>query len=1182
MRRLVTAVLGACCVFALWFPTMAQGAVYTWDPSHTGSSDGSGNWATTAANWWNGGSDIDWTSTGVDTAIFGNGHAGNYTATISSTSTTVYVGAIQFNVGSNYTVNAFNGPSGTGFFLGATSQQYLLGSGANGTGASGIFDNATGVSTISAPIITIGPQTWSAPAGGTLQIGTFVENDYYTGSAQVGMGNITTTGPGVVSITGSLTNSIELYGTFNAMSGTLALSEEYTNDGSYGWGVLVGPNATVNLSNSNAGFASKTYPAGGILDGYGTINVNNTGAGITGGWVSLYNTHSQGESSLSFLPQVIFTGTLNINSGVFSTNGTPAEVLGSATVNVGSAGVLSMHSANYGWTIGSLNGSGTVANTASGNATYVLTVGAANLSGSFTGIIDGNNTTGGTDGTLQAGFVALTKIGTGTQSLSGPNTYTGVTTAAGGELLLDFSAASAPANNILFNTGGTFGTATLSGGTLGVNAGSSGSHSQTLGPVNVSAGGLNISNAGGNMTLTAGSLTRAAGGMMAVNLANGAGSNTLTVTNTTTINPSSTGVIGWVAVTDAGGTGFGTLSGNNLVRYTNITPLTNNSNSATTDFTTTPTDPSYSSGTLAMTGPAAVNSLAINSVAGGVIDLSGNTLSISSSGLLMYGSGNYTIQNGQLGASGAGVIVNQLGPGTLTISGSISGGAGTFAVGGGGSVFLTGSSGYTGSTYIGNGLLNINSSSAIGTGSIVFNGNGTLQAGAGNMTVSNAVSIPNAAVGATFDTQSFSTTASGLISGAGGLVKAGPGTLVLTNNASTYTGGTTIDGGVLSVSSLSGSGYPTGGSASSLGEGMSITFNGGTLLYTGTTIANGIDAGTAYTAGNDYLVTLLSGGGTLECPNGAITLTQTLAGSGTLTIANPTLGSPSLATMLAHPVAYASQYRNASVDFTGNIIINNNGVLEVRQNGPNQLGNASSIQVGPNGLFLAESDGTLSGDGDVPDQIMIPMVLNGGTMGVGAPTVTYYGPVTVGSNATSYVGTVNNEAGSLTLAGNLQGTGTLITTGTGGATSTNGVSLSGSNSAFAGTYESTVGYTAFTSPNAGSPNATWWANGQGFIAEMPASAFPSGGTISLGALTGSTGTLNNAIVSTTATFAVGGLGQSTTFGGVIANTSGTTSLAVVGGTLNLSAPIIRMPERRLSPAASCNWALIPLCLRPPT
>ena len=47
------------------------------------------------------------------------------------------------------------------------------------------------------------------------------------------------------------------------------------------------------------------------------------------------------------------------------------------------------------------------------------------------------------------------------------------------------------------------------------------------------------------------------------------------------------------------------------------------------------------------------------------------------------------------------------------------------------------------------------------------------------------------------------------------------------------------------------------------------------------------------------------------------------------------------------------------------------------------------------------------------------------------------------------------------------------------------------------------------------------------------------------------GTVNNILGSTTSTFAVGGLGSRTSYGGVIANGTGTTALTVVGGSLAL-------------------------------
>ena len=59
-----------------------------------------------------------------------------------------------------------------------------------------------------------------------------------------------------------------------------------------------------------------------------------------------------------------------------------------------------------------------------------------NASGTFAGVIHGNNTTFATDGAMEAGYLTLTKIGSGTQILAGPNTYTGVTTISNGTLQL--------------------------------------------------------------------------------------------------------------------------------------------------------------------------------------------------------------------------------------------------------------------------------------------------------------------------------------------------------------------------------------------------------------------------------------------------------------------------------------------------------------------------------------------------------------------------------------------------------------------------------------------------------------------------------------------------------------------------------------------------------------------------
>ena len=84
------------------------------------------------------------------------------------------------------------------------------------------------------------------------------------------------------------------------------------------------------------------------------------------------------------------------------------------------AGILTLTLHNLpGVTIGSIEGSGTVHLGAKN-----LSVGSNNLSTTFSGSIDG----------IAGSF---TKIGTGTLTLTGANTYTGVTTVEGGELVVD-------------------------------------------------------------------------------------------------------------------------------------------------------------------------------------------------------------------------------------------------------------------------------------------------------------------------------------------------------------------------------------------------------------------------------------------------------------------------------------------------------------------------------------------------------------------------------------------------------------------------------------------------------------------------------------------------------------------------------------------------------------------------
>ena len=134
---------------------------------------------------------------------------------------------------------------------------------------------------------------------------------------------------------------------------------------------------------------------GTLQNGAGVLSLVFSGG--NGGLLNLsgVNTYSGGTH--------IMAGTLQLGSN------TALNSAGALTINSG--GLLDLNGFNAG--VGALNGSGTIDNVA-GYGTSVLTLGNGNASGSFSGTIQ-NSSPNGT--------VALVKTGSGTQYLSGTNTY---------------------------------------------------------------------------------------------------------------------------------------------------------------------------------------------------------------------------------------------------------------------------------------------------------------------------------------------------------------------------------------------------------------------------------------------------------------------------------------------------------------------------------------------------------------------------------------------------------------------------------------------------------------------------------------------------------------------------------------------------------------------------------------
>jgi fibronectin-binding autotransporter adhesin len=218
-----------------------------------------------------------------------------------------------------------------------------------------------------------------------------------------------------------------------------------------------------------------------------------------------------------------------------------------------------------------------------------------------------------------------------------------------------------------------------------------------------------------------------------------------------------------------------------------------------------------------------------------------------------------------------------LGTGTLTtgfdnsdtvFSGDISGTGGLVKIGTG-TFTLSGVNTYFGGTAINGGTVSVSNYNNLGdpSGGLSFDG-GTLLTTAG---ITSSCTVTLNAGGGTIDTNTFDSTLSGVIGGAGRLTKNGLGTLTL-GGVNTYTGGTTINAGTVSVSN-----------DNNLSNAAStLTFDGGTLLTTA-----GINSSRD--------VTLNAGGGTIDTNgfdssfSGAVTGLGnfTKDGAGTLTFSGP-------------------------------------------------------------------------------------------------------------------------------------------------------------------------------------------------------------------------------------------------------------------------------------------------------
>ncbi|PTX95325.1 hypothetical protein DB345_13700 [Spartobacteria bacterium LR76] len=314
---------------------------------------------------------------------------------------------------------------------------------------------------------------------------------------------------------------------------------------------------------------------------------------------------------------------------------------------------------------------------------------------------------------------ALTKFGKGVWNVSGTNTYTGATTVNDGVLRADFSAAGAPASNIISSSS----LLTMNGGTFAVRGAATGTSSQTMNGLTLNRGGSSLvvdGNGGSGTTLNLNAITRALGGTLDVQTSGGG----VVATSTTSMNNGvlASAASGGVAYATVNGSDWATISGGNIVALTSYQTATNPASWASTDNVSLSENPSAAIGT------QTINTLKVAGAANLSIQ-SSKTLTLGAGGLLFTGTGAQSISGGSLtsGTTTKELVIRQNNTSSIVdISSAIAGAGMAVTKTGAGTLSLSGANTYTGTMTINEGVLKAGIGTGIPTSSITILNGGIL------------------------------------------------------------------------------------------------------------------------------------------------------------------------------------------------------------------------------------------------------------------------------------------------------------------------------------------------------------------------------------------------------------------------------------------------------------------------
>jgi fibronectin-binding autotransporter adhesin len=889
---------------------------------------------------------------------------------------------------------------------------------------------------------------------------TQTDNGTYTGQI-TGAGSVVKLGAGVLTLTPAAPAGNTFLGGLSINQGTVAAAADNALGAASGGLTFNGGTLQLNSSFDLANNRAVTLnSAGGTIDTQGfqsTVNQGITGSGSLtkagSGTLVLNgaNSYASGTVINGGVVRVSNDGNLGAASGGITFNGGTLQLNSSFDLNNGRAITLN----TPGGTIDTQGFQSTVSQpitgagafTKAGSGTLTLT-GASTYSGGTTisagtlqlgnggasGSVLGNVTNNGTltfnrsdaftFGNTISGSGAVQQIGSGITTLTGTNSYAGTTIVAAGTLIVNGDQTAATGATTV-NAGATIGGTGIIGGSVTVANGA------TLAPGNVGTvpGALTIKGSLGlnqtsnlnynfgqadvvggpfnDLTTVGGDLTL--DGKLNVNLTPGGSfdpgiyriinytgaltNNTLDIASLPPGTPPNTFFVqtsvakqvnlvntaglqlnfwdGTLGPKNNGAVNGGNGTWQNAGGLDNWTdqPGTVNApwnDSAFAVFMATP-------GTVAVdNGNGAVRAAGMQFASDGYV--------IQGGVLTLVGSPSSTIRVGDGTAAGAGY--------TATIN-SVLAGTTQLVKTDLGTLVLNGANTYTGGTAINGGVLQVSNDGNLGaaSGGLTFNG-GTLRLGA-SFDPNTGRAITLNAPGGTIDTQTFQSTVSQAIAGAGSLTKTGAGTLTLTN-ANNYSGGTTISAGTLQIGNGGTSGFIFG----------DVT-NNGTLAFnrSDTMTFPGVISGTGAVQQNGTGTTVLlsdsnySGGTTIS--------------AGTLQLGNGgTSGS-----IIGDVTNNGTLAFNRSSAFTFGGVISGAGAIQ-------QIGSGVTTLTGTNSYTgtTTVAAGTLIVNGDQTAATGATTVNTGATIG---GTGIIGGDVTVLDGGTLAPGNVGTTPGTLNIKGSL-------------------------------------------------------------------------------------------------------------------------------------------------------------------